>query len=74
MTLLRPGAKFRKGATRWRRTGPGGQYAPSAQVKLPLEATATIGTTTVDNLNTTQEDIRRRENDNLSSFAAGPLD
>ncbi len=50
--------------------GPGGQYAPNANQKLPLEP----GTTAVPNLNTTDADIRSRERDNLANFASGKLD
>lgn len=46
--------------------GIGGVYAPSSTNKLPADMGTVAGTT--------EATIRTRENDNLSSFAAGPLD
>jgi general secretion pathway protein G len=57
--------------------GPGGRYVPNAatfELKMPLEPTTAVGATTVQNLNTTDKDVRSVGRDNLVSFAGGTLD
>lgn len=56
--------------------GAGGRYKPDGKTfeeKMPLEPTL-AGSPVVQNLNSTDTELRQVERDNLASFAGGPLD